>query len=141
VTAQVWATIGAIIAALVGGGVGLRNGTKANRPAESNAQLAWVKQAQDEAHEAKADAKQAKVDVAAAETRMRAQDARLDESERRLRQLDATATDLMQWIERVMRAKDLIDAQSTNDPAVASLLRVINGGPASMSNPRLRTEP
>jgi hypothetical protein len=141
VTGQSWTAIGAVIVSLIGMVVGLRNGTKANKPAESNAQLAWVKQAQDEAHEAKADAKQAKVDVAAAETRMRDQDRRMDESERRLRQLDATATDLMQWIERVMRAKDLVDAQSTNDPAIASLLRVINGGPASMSNPRLRTEP
>lgn len=141
VTAAVGAIIVALLTSAISGYVTLRNATKATGPANSQAQLAWVKQAQDEATQAKADAREAKLDAATAERRMREQDRRLDETERRVLHLDGVTHDLISWIERVIRAKDQIDPNLPNDPATLRLIAVINGGPASMSSARLRTDP
>jgi uncharacterized protein (DUF3084 family) len=128
VTGQWIATIGALLCALVAAGVGLRNGTKANAPAESNAQLAWVKQAQDEATDARTEAREAKTESAAARA----------ESEQTRQQLVSMRRefDAMQdWVDRVVRARDMYIADhggsldAMEDSGVIRLMRAINGGP------------
>jgi hypothetical protein len=128
VTGQTLATIGAVIVSLIGAVVGLRNGTKANKPAESNAQLAWVKQAQDEATDARSEAREAKAESAAART----------ESEQTRQQLVKMRRefDAMQdWVDRVVRARDAYvadhggDVDALDDTAAIRLLRAVNGGP------------
>lgn len=126
-TPTLFASIGALFVSIVGGVFGMVNSTKANRPAESNAQLAWVKQAQDEAMEARTEAKEAKSQASAAwaeseATRVQAVKLR--------REFDA----MQDWVERVIRARDLFLADhqgeaSIEDSGVLRLLRAINGGP------------
>jgi multidrug efflux pump subunit AcrB len=127
VNGQLGATIGAAFIALLGAFVGLRNGTRANRPAESNAQLAWVKQAQEEANEARAEAKEAKVESAAA--RNESDQTRRQQIELR-RQMDA----MQEWMDRVVRAAaayrlDNPQWDAEADSGVIRILRAINGGP------------
>lgn len=131
-TAQWVATLGAIVIALVGAGVGLRNGTKANAPAESNAQLAWVKQAQDEALDARTEARQAKTESAAVRL----------ESEQTRQQVTRLRRDLnamQDWVDGVVRARDRYMAEhpidSIDDTGVLRLMRAINGGPSIGERP------
>lgn len=120
--------VAALLVAIIGGGFGVLNSTRANRPAESNAQLAWVKAAQDEAREAREEAKEAKLGAAAAaresdETRVQAVKLR--------REFDA----MQDWVDRVVRARDAYMAdlteagRSIEDSGVLRILRAINGGP------------
>jgi uncharacterized protein (DUF3084 family) len=128
VTGQVWAAAIAAIVSLAGALVGLRNGTKANRPAESNAQLAWVKQAQDEANEARTEAKEAKAESSAA--RVESEQTR-QQLVRIRRELDA----MQDWMDRVVRAAAVYRADHPEwdgpgtDSGVIRMLRAINGGP------------
>lgn len=119
-------SVGAIAVALIGMVVGLRNGTKANRPAESNAQLAWVKQAQDEALAARAEAKEAKVESTAA--RVESEQTRQHQVKLR-REMDA----MQDWMDRVIRARDAYVAEhpldGIEDSGVIRMVRAINGGP------------
>jgi uncharacterized protein (DUF3084 family) len=128
VTGQWIATIGALLGALFAGAVALRNGTKANAPAESNAQLAWVKQAQDEATDARTEAREAKAESAAA--RLESEQTRQQQVRLR-REFDA----MQDWVERVIRARDAYvldhggNLDSLEDSAALRLVRAINGGP------------
>lgn len=127
-TGQWLATAGALLVSVVGAIVGLRNGTKANRPAESNAQLAWVKQAQDEATDARTEAREAKTESAAA--RVESEETR-QQLVRIRREFDA----MQDWVERVVRARDAYitdhggDVEAIGDTGAIRLLRAINGGP------------
>lgn len=118
--------IGAAVVALIGLVGGLANSTKANRPAESNAQLAWVKQAQDEATSAREEAREAKAESAAA--RAESEQTRQQQVKIR-REMDA----MQDWIDRVVRARDVYVAEhpadAIEDSGVIRLMRAINGGP------------
>jgi uncharacterized protein (DUF3084 family) len=118
--------IGAVIIALVTGAFGLLNSTKANRPAEMNAQLAWVKQAQDEATEARQEARDAKAESTAA--RQESEATRQQQVTLR-RELEA----MQDWIDRVVRARDAYLAdhaiETLEDSGMIRLMRAINGGP------------
>jgi hypothetical protein len=120
--------IGAAVVATIGGIVGVTNSSRANRPAESSAQLAWVKQAQDEANEARAEAKEAKAEAAAAR-------AEADATYRQSVQLRRDFAALQDWVDRVVRAArayraDLeSDGQQIEDSGVLRILNAINGGP------------
>lgn len=120
--------IGAAVVAALGAAVGLVNGTKANRPAESNAQLAWVKQAQDEATDARTEAREAKTESAAARAESAATRQQAD-------QLRREFNAMQDWVERVIRARDAYLADHNNDISLIQdsgairLLRAINGGP------------
>ena len=129
---QFWAAIGSVLAAIMGAVVGLRNGTKANASGQSNAQLAWVKQAQEEAATARQEAREAKAESAAARV----------ESERAWQQsvLLRRQFDAMQdWVDRVLRARDTYLAEHGDDPArmgdtpVQRVLRAVDGGPSLRS--------
>jgi hypothetical protein len=126
VNGQLWTTIGAVVVAALSTVVGLRNGTKANAPAESNAQLAWVKQAQDEATGARQEAREAKAESAAA----RAESEQTRQQQVKLRrEFDA----MQEWVDRVVRARDVYLAEhpetTLEDSGVIRLMRAINGGP------------
>lgn len=137
-SAQLLTTVGGVVVALVAAFAGWKNSGRATMSAE---QRAWLADALAEARQARKEIETAEAAArAAAKTANDASD-RADAADRRLRQLDASAQDLIGWIERVMTAKDQIDVQQAHDPAVARLLVVINGGPASLSNPRLHREP
>jgi hypothetical protein len=139
VSVPVITAVGALLVAIVGGVFGWRNSGKATMSAE---QRAWLNDALGEARQARTEIASAEAAArAAGKTAGEASD-RAEAAERRLRQLDASAQDLIGWIDRVMRAKDQIDAgnQQAHDPAVARLLFVINGGPASMSGSRLHSD-
>lgn len=118
--------IGAVIIAIVTGAFGLLNSTKANRPAEMNAQLAWVKQAQDEANEARQEARDAKAESTAA--RQESEATRQQQVALR-RELEA----MQEWIDRVVRARDTYLADhaldSIEDSGVLRIMKAINGGP------------
>lgn len=118
--------LGALLVAIVGGVFGLVSSSRANRPAESNAQLAWVKQAQDEANEARREAREAKAESTAA--RVESESTRQQQVRLR-RELDA----MQDWVDRVVRARDAYVADhqdlSIEDSGVVRLLRAINGGP------------
>lgn len=118
--------IGAVVIAALSGIFGLMNSTKANRPAESNAQLAWVKQAQDEATSAREEAREAKAESAAA--RAESEQTRQQQVKIR-REMDA----MQDWIDRVVRARDVYVAEhptdAIEDSGVIRLMRAINGGP------------
>lgn len=125
---QLLSTVGAVVVGLLGAAVGLRNGTKANAPAESNAQLAWVKQAQDEATDARTEAREAKAESAAA--RLESEQTRQQAVKIR-REFDA----MQDWVDRVVRARDAYladhggDIDALDDTAAIRLLRAVNGGP------------
>lgn len=118
--------IGAVIVAVATGIFGLVNSTKANRPAESNAQLAWVKQAQDEASAARTEAREAKAESSAAHAE--SEQTRQQQVKIR-REMDA----MQDWIDRVVRARDAYVAEhpmdGIEDSGVIRLMRAINGGP------------
>lgn len=118
--------LGAFLVAVLTGVFGLVNATRANRPAESNAQLAWVKQAQDEAVEARKEAREAKTEASAA--RADSEVTRQQQVKIR-RELDA----MQDWVDRVVRARDAYLAEHTepeiDDTGMLRLLRAINGGP------------
>jgi ABC-type transporter Mla subunit MlaD len=130
--------IGAVVVALVAGFAGWRNSGKATMSGE---QRAWLNDALTEVRQVRKELADAEQAVRAAARSANEATDRADIAERRLRQLDSSAQDLIGWIERVMRAKDQIDAQTSHDPAVARLLMVINGGPATMSVSQLHTQP
>ena len=125
-TGTVWAAIIAATAAVASGFFGLINSTKANRPAESNAQLAWVKQAQDEATAARTEATAARADAAAAR-------AESDATRRQAVKLRMEFDAMEEWVARVVRARDRFVAEhpieSVEDTGVLTILRAINGGP------------
>lgn len=118
--------LGALAASFVAALFGYINSTKANRPAESNAQLAWVKQAQDEATAARTEAKEAKVESSAA----RAESEATRQQQVILRREMAAMQD---WVDRVIRARDSFIAdhpiESIDDSGVIRMLRAVNGGP------------
>lgn len=124
--ASLLTAVGAILIAVVTGAFGLLNSTKANRPAESNAQLAWVKQAQDEATDARKEAREAKAESAAARSESEA--TRQQQVQLR-RELEA----MQDWVDRVIRARDAYvaehDLASIEDSGVVRMMRAINGGP------------
>lgn len=126
-TAPLLTAIGAVIVALASGLFGLINSTKANRPAESNAQLAWVKQAQDEATDARKEAREAKAESAAVR-------AEAEATRQQLVRIRVEFDAMEEWVARVVRARDRYVAEhpeaSVEDSGVFSLLRAINGGPA-----------
>jgi hypothetical protein len=128
VNASLVTAIGAVVVAIVGMFTGLRSSTKANRPAESNAQLAWVKQAQDEATDARAEARAAKTESAAARVESEATRQQLVKIRR---EFDA----MEEWVARVVRARDLYLSDHAENPdeiedsGVFRLLKAINGGP------------
>jgi uncharacterized protein HemX len=124
VSGSLLAAIGAVVVAIVSGGFAVVSSTKANRPAESNAQLAWVRQAQEEANEARREAKEAKVESSAARS----------ESEQTRQQLATLRRELnamQDWVDRVLRARDsyLNDHPNLDDSGVMRLTQAINGGP------------
>lgn len=118
--------LAALAVAVTGGTFGLVNSTRANRPAESNAQLAWVKQAQDEAMAARTEAKEAKSESSAVRAESEATRQQLV---RIRREFDA----MEDWVARVVRARDLYiaehPAESAENSGVIRILRAINGGP------------
>lgn len=120
----IWTALGALLVALITGGFGIVASTRANKPAESNAQLAWVKQAQDEATDARTEAREAKAESAAA----RKESAETREQGDRLRREFSAMQD---WVDRVVRARDayLADSPAPDDSGIIRLLRAINGGP------------
>lgn len=119
--------ISTVLVAVASGIFGLVNATKANRPAEMNAQLAWVKQAQDEAAGARAEVREVKAETAA--VRIEAEATRQQQVKLR-REFDA----MQEWVDRVVRARDRYVAEhpldTLEDSGMIYLLRVINGGPA-----------
>lgn len=123
---QVLAVVGSVVVSLVAAFFGFINSTRANLSADSNAQLAWVKQAQEEAGEARREAKEAKAESAAARTeseQTRQQQVRLR------REMDA----MQDWMDRVLRAAAVYRAEhpagAEEDSGVIRILRAINGGP------------
>lgn len=122
----VLAIIIATLGALGSGTFTLLTSTRANKPAESNAQLAWVKQAQDEASAARTEAKEAKVESSAARSES---EATRQQQVKIRRELDA----MQDWVDRVVRARDAFVAEhpieSVDDSGVIRMLRAINGGP------------
>lgn len=120
--------IGAAAVAVIGGTVGVLNSNRANKPAEMNAQLAWVKSAQDEASAARVEAKEAKAEAAAARVE-------LDNTYRQSVQLRREFEAIQDWVDRVVRAanayrQDAIDkGKGVEDSGVLRILNVINGGP------------
>jgi hypothetical protein len=128
-------SIGAIIVALIAGFYGWRN---SGRATQSGEQRAWLNDALKEARQARADIAEAEESAKKATKASNNATDRADAAERKLRQLDASAQDLIDWIGRVMRSKDQIDPLAVNDPAVARLLVIINGGPASLSGSKLQ---
>jgi hypothetical protein len=124
VNASLLTAISAIVIAIIGGLFGFINSTKANRPAESIAQLAWVKQAQDEAMAARTEAKEAKSESSAARTEAEATRQQLVRIRREFNAME-------DWVARVVRARDLYVAEHTaiDDSGVIRILGAINGGP------------
>lgn len=124
--------VGAVIVAVVGAVVGLRNGTKANQPAESNAQLAWVKQAQEEAKEARTEAKEARTEVDA----VRRENSQIIREHQQMRGEFAAMRD---WVDGVVRARNAYmethPIEELDDTGQIRLLRAINGGPRMPSDP------
>jgi hypothetical protein len=121
------AAIGTVIVASVGGVFGVINATRANRPAESSAQLAWVKAAQDDASSARAEAREAKAESAAARTE--AEQTR-QQAVRLRREFEA----MQDWVDRVVRARDAYlndhgGLDGLADTGAIRLMRAINGGP------------
>lgn len=120
------AAIGALAVALITGVVGVVNSTRANQPAKMNAQLAWVKSAQDDAAAARAESREAKVESAAARTES---EQTRQQSVKLRREFDA----MQDWVDRVVRARDAYVAEhpldGIEDSGVIRLLRVVNGGP------------
>ena len=116
------------------GFITLRTSTKANRPAESNAQLAWVKQAQDEAGEARVEAKEAKAESAAARKESL-------ETQRQSELLRREFAAMQDWVDRVVRARDAYiadhggDVGRIQDSGAIRLLNAINGGPRITPRP------
>lgn len=124
-TGQVMAVIGSVVGVVIAAVFGYVNSTRANRPAESNAQLAWVKQAQEEAGEARKEAKEAKAESAAA--RFESEQTRQQLVKIR-REMDA----MQDWMDRVMRAGAAYRAErpsGVEDSGVIRILKAINGGP------------
>lgn len=121
-----WTAIGAIILATMSGVFGLVNSTRANRPAESNAQLAWVKQAQDEAMSARTEAKEAKAESSAAR-------AESEQTRQQLVRIRREFNAMEDWVARVVRARDQYVAEHSagalDDSGVIRILGAINGGP------------
>lgn len=117
-------SIGALIIAVIGGFFGLANSTRANRPAESNAQLAWVKQAQDEAMAARTEAKEAKAESSAAR-------AESEQTRQQLARIRREFNAMEDWVARVVRARDMYVAEHTGveDSGIIRILGAINGGP------------
>jgi len=128
--------LGAVVVAVVGGYFGWRNSGRATMSSE---QREWLREAMREARMARTESAAAEESAAKATKASHEAKARADAAERRLRDLDASAQDLIDWIARVMQSKDQIEVQKIHDPAVARLLAVINGGPASLSGSKLRT--
>lgn len=120
------AALGAFLVAVTSGVFALINSTKANRPAEMNAQLAWVKQAQDEATGARQEAREAKAESSAARTES-------EQTRQQQVQLRRDFDAMQDWVDRVVRARDayLTDHPEAEieDSGVLRLMRVINGGP------------
>lgn len=127
--ASVIAAAFAAIAMILTGLMAYRNGRRTNDNQASQNQLGWMTEANREAKEARAEA-------AAAMTRLRQNDIQLDDQTARLRRLDAQTHELIEWIGRVLARSRQVDPAG-QDPAVTELLRVINGGPPSMSNDRI----
>jgi hypothetical protein len=132
------------IAALAGAWMVYRNAGKANRITEQNAladqQLAWTRQAMDEARAAKDDAKTATDAANGAERAARAATKaanaathRAEAAEGRLAEVLETAGKLMDWIGRVVRKAHEVDQNDSTAADVCELLRVINGGPPEVS--------
>jgi ElaB/YqjD/DUF883 family membrane-anchored ribosome-binding protein len=127
------AAVGALAVALTTGVVGVINSTKANQPAKMNAQLAWVKSAQDDAAAARAEAREAKVESAAAraesEQTRQQQELTRQKQVKLQREMDA----MQDWVDRVVRARDAYVAEhpldQIEDSGVIRLMRAINGGP------------
>ena len=133
-----WTAGGAVVAASVSALFAWGSSRAATGPANSQANLEWVKQAHTEATEAKTEARQAKKDAEATEAILRKTQTRMDAQDRRLRQVDAVAHELMDWIRRVLIKAQAVDPSMPHDAAVRDLLRVINGGPASMTDSQIR---
>ncbi|MFL6109948.1 MAG: hypothetical protein ACJ786_01125 [Catenulispora sp.] len=124
-------------AALIGAWLVYRNATKANRITEQNElagqQLAWTRQAMDEARAAKDDARTATTAARAATTAANAATGRAEAAEGRLSEVLDTAGKLMEWIARVVRKAHEVDQNDSTAADVRELLRVINGGPPEVS--------
>jgi hypothetical protein len=133
--AAMFAAIGAIVVAVIGGYFGWRN---SGRSAVSADQRAWLQTSMDEARKAKSDAIEAESSARRATAAANAASDRADDAERRLRVVAAQVDDLTAWIGRVVRTAHEIEPQHVNDPRVQRLISVINGGPASMSSSTLR---
>lgn len=122
----IWtASIGAVILAVISGAFGIVNSTRANRPAESNAQLAWVKQAHDDAAEARTDARTARTEVNS--VRLENESIRRDHDGMRR---DMAA--MRDWMEAVVRARNAYVASADQDKLDTGAIRLIgaiNGGP------------
>jgi ElaB/YqjD/DUF883 family membrane-anchored ribosome-binding protein len=120
--------VGAIVLASLSGMFSLMSSTKANRPAESNAQLAWVKQAQDEATAARDEAREAKTESAAAR-------AESEQTRQQLVRIRREFDAMQDWVDRVVRARDAYVTEhpldGIEDSGVIRLMRAINGGPHS----------
>jgi hypothetical protein len=125
------------VAALVGAWLVYRNATKANRITEQNElagqQLAWTRQAMDEARSAKDDARTATTAARAATDAANAATTRANAAEGRLSEVLDTAGKLMDWIARVVRKAHEVDQNDSTAADVRELLRVINGGPPEVS--------
>jgi hypothetical protein len=128
VSAALLTAIASLLVATIAGVFGYLNSTRANRPAEMNAQLAWVRSAQDDATAAREESKAAKTEATAAR-----QEA--DATWRRTVQLRRDIDGIQDWVDRVMRAADAYRADAeaggrvVEDPGVIRLLNVLNGGP------------
>jgi uncharacterized protein (DUF3084 family) len=120
--------IGAAAVAVIGGVVGIINSNRANRPAEMNAQLAWVKSAQDDAASARTEAKAAKDEAAAARQEA---DATYRQSVALRRDFEA----IQDWVDRVVRVCEAYrndmaaEGHEIEDSGVLRIIRVVNGGP------------
>lgn len=137
------------LAAVVGAWLVYRNATKANRVTAQNLlaeqQLAWTRQAMDEARTAKTDAKNA-TDAAndaerSAKAATKAADAatqRAEAAEGRLSEVLDTAGRLMEWIGRVVRKAHEVDTDASTPADIRELVRVINGGPPEISLSQIR---
>lgn len=135
-----WTAIGAVFAALVSGFFAWRNSRTATGPANSQANLGWVKQAHEEAAAAKAEARQAKSDAHDAEIKMQEIQRKMAEQERQQFRLDSLTHELMEWVSRVLTRARQVNPNGGHDESVRELLRVIDNGPPSIDGDRLTAQ-
>lgn len=119
------------LAAILCGLMVYKNAKRANDQTMSSTQLQWVQQAMAEASSAKEDARQAKSDAKDAESQAASATAKAQQAEAKLQRVDVQIRELLAWIERVVVSAHATDPDQRDQ--VALLLRIINGGPPSLS--------